>query len=395
VPATSSFWAEDGQILYQAALTRPVFANLTSPYDGYLQLVSRMAIETTQLFPVADASAVAAVAGNLILALSALLVFHAARGHLRSPLSRCLLVGAMVLLPVAGGELLSNVINLEWWLLFAAFWVVLWRPSARWERAVAGLFCFVTAATTPVAACYLPILAARGAVLPRRKEHAATFGLLAGLAVQVPAIIFATGGGGSAYPKSTDHIASLFLIRVASGSLTGVAWTDTIIAHAATAGEILGAAILTALIGLVLASRSLRVYVFAAVALALSVVLFSFELWYRGAGLWMNGMPAIFGGRYVQTPTLLLLSVLIVAADRLAPTISGRRVSLGVTLVAACLIPAWVSDFQTANWRSAGPNWPAEVAQATRDCATTSVQAETLAIAPAGWFVVVPCDDLR
>jgi hypothetical protein len=394
VAATSSFWAEDGQILYQATLLHPFLTTITTPYDGYLELVPRVAIWATHLFSVADASAVAAVVGDLILAFSALVVFHAARGYLHSAFSRCVLVAAMVVLPVANGELLNDIINTPWWLLFATFWVLLWRPATRWERVLAALVCFATAASTPVAAFYLPIAVARFVTMPRVKDQAPTIGLLAGLLVQLPAVLLATPGG-SAYPKSTSHIASLFLLRVGSGSVTGVALTNTLIEHASSFGIVLGAVVFINVILFVVACRSLRFYLFGAVTLTLCVVLFAYELWYRGGGLWMNDQPAIVGGRYVALPLLLLISTAIVAADNWRAQIAGHRVALGMILITICLAPTWVRDFQTGNWRSTGPDWPAEVAAARASCATPSSPAVNIATAPAGWSVAVPCDRLR
>ena len=391
VAATSSFWAEDGEILYQAVIAHSFLAAVTTPYDGYLQLVPRLAIELTHLAGVARASAIAALAGDLILAACSLTVFHAARGLLPSVFSRVLLVAAMVLLPLANGELLNDIINTPWWLLFACFWVLLWRPRTRAGLAFAAAFCFLTAASTPVAAFYLPIVAARWVALPRLREQAAAVGLITGLALQLPAIITAPSGG-SVYPHSTSHIASLFLLRVATGSLAGVAGVNALVAHASTIGIVLGIVLLVATGGLVVVCRSLQVRLFAAAALYACVVLFAFELWYRGAGLWMNGEPAIYGGRYAAVPLLLLLSLLVMLAGRWA---SRGKLALGTVLLAACLVPAWAIDFQTANWRAAGPDWPADVAAARAQCPSSGLGTIRIPTAPAGWSVLVPCALLR
>jgi hypothetical protein len=394
VPATSSLWAEDGQVLYQAVLTHSVLGSLFSAYDGYLQLVPRLAIQATRAFPVIGASRVVALAGDAILAASALVVFHAARGHLPSPAPRVVLVAATVLLPLAGGELLNNLINSEWWLLFATFWLLLWRPDGRGARALAAALCFLAAASTPVVLVYAPIAAARVLALPRLRENAPTLGLIAGLAVQVPVMLVASGGG-STYPESTSHIASLFALRVGFGSLGGVTLTVDLIAHAATLGVVLGALLLAAVGLIALLRGSTRVRLFALAALASATGMFAFELWYRGAGLWMNGRPAIYGGRYVQTPVLLLLSVMILGAASARMSFRRRELAVGLCVLSACLAAGWVVDFRAANWRSAGPSWPNQVKRAARACRAPAQRAEILPIAPAGWSVRLPCADLR
>jgi len=153
--------------------------------------------------------------------------------------------------------------------------------------------------------------------------------------------------------------------------------------------------VIVGVVALALATRSRRVYLFAGVGLALCVVMFVFEMWDRGIGPFLDDLPVNYGSRYVQTPLLLLLMVAIVSADGLGARVFNRGPRLGILLVALALIPAWIADFDIANDRSAGPDWPREVAQAARACATSTSSTQRLAISPAGWSVVVPCSALR
>ena len=136
LPATDTLWAEDGVIFYSQAVAHSVWHTLAASYNGYGQLVPRLAVQLTGLGPLRDVPTVVALAGAVGLALLSCLVFHMARGHIASPGLRALLVGSMVLLPVAVVEMLDNLVNLPWWIFFAAFWALLWRPSAlgagRW-----------------------------------------------------------------------------------------------------------------------------------------------------------------------------------------------------------------------------------------------------------------------
>jgi hypothetical protein len=97
-----------------------------------------------------------ALSGAVGLALVSCLVFHMARGLIASPALRALLVASMVLLPVAVVEMLDNLVNLPWWIFFAAFWALLWRPSGPGGRAVAALVCLLAAASEPLVGLLMP-----------------------------------------------------------------------------------------------------------------------------------------------------------------------------------------------------------------------------------------------
>ena len=82
----------------------------------------------------------------------------------------------MALLPVATSELLDNMVNLPWWLFFAAFWAFLWRPQTAAGRVVAGAVCFLATASEPLVALFVPLAVVRALVLRPLREHAAAAG---------------------------------------------------------------------------------------------------------------------------------------------------------------------------------------------------------------------------
>ena len=145
VPATKTIWAEDGRIFYAQATTLSFWRTLTTLHNGYMQLFPRLAVQLVHFVPVADVSTLFALVGAVSLGAICCLVFHMARGHIAAPGLRALLAAGMVLLPVANVELLDNLVNVPWWLFFAAFWALLWRPKSWPGRACAALVCFMAA----------------------------------------------------------------------------------------------------------------------------------------------------------------------------------------------------------------------------------------------------------
>jgi hypothetical protein len=129
VPAWDSIYAEDLSIFLVQALQHPW--HLLVPAAGYLQLVPRLIAQFVVYLPLRDAAAAFAISGALVTTGCALFIFHASAGHVRSAVLRVVLALAVVLLPVAPLEIADSGVNSPWYLLFALFWAVLWRPGTR------------------------------------------------------------------------------------------------------------------------------------------------------------------------------------------------------------------------------------------------------------------------
>ena len=191
VPAWNSIWAEDHKIFLLAALLHP-WSSLFQAYDGYLELLPRLIAEGVARLPFSYAAVAFALAGATIASCCAVFVFHACSGHVRTPALRVLLAVSVLLLPTAIVEIANSGVNSPWYLLFAVFWALLWRPPSRTGMAAATLVCFAAASSNALAALYLPLVAARVIALPRLREQAATIGWLAGGALQVPVVFTLT-----------------------------------------------------------------------------------------------------------------------------------------------------------------------------------------------------------
>ena len=129
-PATKTIWAEDGRIFYAQATTLSFWRTLTTLHNGYMQLFPRLAVQLVRFVPrhdVSDAVALSSVRSAWgALCCPGLPYGHGAYRRSRSA-GACWRPG-WSLLPVANVELLNNLVNVPWWLFFAAFWALLWRP---------------------------------------------------------------------------------------------------------------------------------------------------------------------------------------------------------------------------------------------------------------------------
>jgi hypothetical protein len=210
VPAWDSIYGEDLNVFLVQALQHPW--PLLVGYAGYLQLVPRLIAQVVVYLLLRDAAAAFAVTGALVTAGCALFIFHASAGHVRSVVLRLVLALAVVLLPVAQLEIADSAVNSPWYLLFALFWAVLWRPGTRAGMAGAAAVGFLTAASTTMSVVFAPLLLARVIALPRLREYAVTAGWAAGCLLQVPYVVANLGSAQSraAHPASPGPVLAFY-----------------------------------------------------------------------------------------------------------------------------------------------------------------------------------------
>jgi hypothetical protein len=406
-PAWNTVWAEDGRYFYQPALQLPLWKDLTSLYAGYVQLLPRLLGEFATLFPVKDLAPIMAISGCVGLSAVALIVFHASRGHIKSPYARLVLVMAIALLPIATRELLNNAVNLPWWLFLATFWVLLWRPTSWVGGMVAALVCFLAVSSDPVVGVLLPIALLRLYTLRPISEQAATAGFFVGLVYQTAATYF--GHGGVVNQGSTfGGVPQAFLLRVGLGWLVGGRLTSDFISSAPVIGMVLGGLLFVGLAFMAAWRSDMQVRLFAAVTMAWSVVIFVVPAWLRGVAPALAHETATSNGRFAETPILLLVSVLLVRFE-LLPSARNTAGASSIMLSLALVGELWLSDFRPLNGRSDGPAWSVQVALATEKCdGPIGAYVESVGLPPDSgnvtlqaspgfpeWTLMVPCRDLE
>ena len=307
----------------------------------------------------------------------------------------------MVFLPVATGELLDNVVNIPWWLFFATFWVLLWRPRSVAGKVVAAGTCVVAVSSNPLVGLLLPIAVVRLFALRRPSEHAATAGILAGLAFQA---VFVLGSHGqSIFTPTFVGVPKPLLLRVGLGWLFGRRLTSQFIGNYSTQGMVIGAVLLVGMAVFVFFDRDMKIRMFAAMALVFAVVTFVVPIWLRGVGPVLVHLPAGDYSRYAETPILLLISVLLIRLESLPSEHYARWTVPSVALSLVVLVPFWVWDFRDSNLRTGGPAWSAQVTSAMRACGRQNRYLYSFGSPPesgsatlrisggSGWQTVVPC----
>jgi hypothetical protein len=395
--ALESLWAEDGPIYLQKALSAGFWHAVTSTYATYLVVGPRLLGELASLFPLRDAPAAIALSSALVVALCGLVVWQASAAHVRDPYLRATLVALTVLCPVAGLESLDSAAYVPWFMLFASFWVLLWRPRSWWGVGAGALLVLLTGLSTPGLWFFAPLALLRLLAARDRRDLTVLAAYAAGAAVQVP--VLALNRETAVEPVWTHHIWTDYLQRVIDGApfglrLGGEGWVH------------FGWPLLIVLLlaGLALLAVGLRrapagARWIAAIAIPTSLVMFVVSLYQRALGLpmlWPSGVHNGTGSRYAIVPVLLVISAAMALIERVA----RRRPRPGWPTWAATATIAllWVSlavSFYEVNPSVRGePRWDSQLDAAAAVCAREAPAETTVETSPPGFAMAVPCDRL-
>jgi hypothetical protein len=409
-----SIWAEDGGTWLPGAISHATFDALTTTYNGYLQTSSRLVAEPVALLPVGWFASVMAIAGAAIVTGCAFLVWRASAGHIEDPRLRAALAAMVVLLPVVGAETLDNVTNSIWFLLFASFWVLLWRPATLARAAAAAGFILIAALSNAAIVVFAPLWLLRSIAIRDRRDAIIVSGFALGTAIQLAFSWNAPvqGEGGAPLDPALERffaphwdwsLVPAYAQRVIGGAVGGQ-WINTFLwEHLGTGLEVaLGVAVVAFLAFSLLGAPRTRFVVPITVAASLGLFLvIGYRRWNPfGMGFtWPDGSSNTNHAHYMVTPTLLLLSALFVQLDarpRLFRRAAWSKLRIGTVLV---VFVAALTSFHVGDRTVRGvPTWSEALDEARLHCAQTNARSVKVPIAPrrfAGSFdAPIPCSEL-
>ena len=388
----NTIWAEDGAVYANDALHLPALTTLTKPYAGYVQLVPRLLSLPVRLLPVAWYAPWFAVVGAVVTALLGLMVVHSAEGWIDNRGLRWLLGLALVAAPTAAYELNANVVNLNWALLAACFWVIASRRRGPAETTLRGVVLVLAALTTPVTAIMVPFAVVVTALRRTREDAATLASLLVGLGLQAW-LVHGAGAGPPVQGHDYTGATHGFFVRVLGSMVVGETWLPDLFPTHNTSLIVL-AVVVT--VGIVVASRVWRLHFDRAwlVGGAFLTGVGAYVAIVVGRGTdWMPltaaGRYDPAGARYMYVPIFLLLSAIFVLVD-------ASGLDWLMALVAAWVVVVSVSSLGVGGSRSVGADWAVGVRQAQAACRAHPGQADALIpISPFTWRATIPCSRLR
>jgi hypothetical protein len=377
-----SAWAEDGRDFLATSLRDGGIPSLLEPYAGYAHLLPRLLSGMASAGPLAAASVVMAAEAVVVVALLALVVFRASAGHVRHTGVRLFLAAFVAVQPVAS-EVLVSLANLQWYLLFAAFVVLLWSRQSTSATVLGAVVCFLTAASSPFGALLLPFALVRGLVLRTARSWVSPVALASGVVVQGWVMLHAPERGFDPM-TSPFRLAAWYLGHV----LAPVFFGERLTGHDLTVRSLVMGVVALGICVLLfwMASRNARAEM---LPVLVCIGIFS-ALFYLG--------PTVVGGisapRYgVPAALALAFGICVMVAQilrhRLEPA-SVRSARLRVLAgIGVMTLVCWAVALPAG--RPPGPSWNASVLSEEPACAGRSAESVVVPISPPGWSAQVPC----
>jgi hypothetical protein len=359
--------------------------------------------EVAAALPIDWAPGVMSVEAALSVSLIGLLAYTVSGPYLGHPALRLLTAVPAVAVPAGASWVDNDVATLQFPLVYALFWALLWVPSTRAGRVVAVVVTTLASFTTPLAVTLVPLALLRLVVRRDRLGWAVTAALGAGVALQF--------GGGMLGYASRDGIGVprynpiwalyQYLHHAVPSAVFGQRWTyDQVDSHASFCASftvvhrtehralVAGATVLLGALVYCGLRYGRPAWALAIVAIATSYLVYALSIMSLGC----------VTNRYFIAPTMLLYAAAaaVLRPRPSPPADAARSGPLGRPAVAFLTLFAIVL---VVNLRTDGPRtttstrWNQDMVRARHDCAwgRPSVTVDT----GGGWWMIIPCDRLR
>jgi len=390
----NTLWAEDGQVFYSGARQGSFLHNFFETYRGYMHAAPRLVVAAAALFPLSWAAVTVTLGNALVLGLLAAVVYCASAPHIHQRTLRIIPAALIAACPV-GPETIGSVANLQWFLVPAAFLVLLWNPQRPLPIAAGVVTVVFATLSSPFGVFLAPLAVVRAVVLGRRRGALIPLAAMGGIVVQ-GLIMMSTHDRDSYDEVRPGTLSRMFVDYVAGQGTTGVRYFTEL---RITGIVVLG--VLGALFLLAAAARLLPQLTAAALFVLFSVLFFTAPIVLSGMTI---GKPG--GNRYFVTPFLLLaFAVMTLTSASLSRIDQGGwvwqirpfgmvlRGALAASLVFSCVtcVPSMYSEARFA------PTWSGGLDQARKEC-RAGARLVAIPITPVSavhnWRVVLKCSQV-
>ncbi len=388
----NSIWAEDASNFLTDAFSHSPWTAITTPFNGYYHIGPRLLAEIASHAPVRWAPAVLSIEAALVAALIALIAYVASGAYLRSTAARLLVSVPVVLMPTAenwAATTTNDVATLQFFAVYALFWILLWVPNSRAGRVTAVVAVGLTAFSTPIAVVFLPLALVRLYVRRGLPELLMALLIAAGTATHLTAL----GLGLTERPPNLKANPDVrwglegFARWGLPHEIFGYRWLgDPALSYNPDHLRWIGLAWLGVLGALVVAliRWSRPAWGLAGMAAAFSVGLLLFQIMASGAT----------EERYTVGPGLLL----VVSFVALLQPSDKRFGAVPFIAYATMLTVVIAVNYRLPAGRTSGPRWDERLRVGVEDCKRypdlPQVNIFTSYVG-AGWNVAIPCHKLR
>jgi hypothetical protein len=398
-PAWDTVFADDGTGFLTAPWRHSVILLLGKSYAGYLIVLPRILAAPLAVLPRAWGAAYLAVTGAVVIALLGWFVAMAARGLVRRP-ALCWLLGvALVFAPAMGRETINEISELQFPLVFAAFWAIISVQRSRPMTVSRAVVAFLACATSPLALLYIPLAVIVAWCRRSRSDLLVSAALCTGGLLQLVtlAVVPTPPPLGARTLSGLPHV---YLQRVLESWLVGDGWLRTAVLEHRHTLSIVTVLTVAALVALLAACVRRDQWLWAAIAFVSSGVMLAASAWARGLTPIFRAIDAIAGydgARYFLVPFWLFFSGLVLlagGAPRRVPRQAAGLVGVGRAFLVVQFVVLAAVGFRITNLRSTGPSYAPQILSAQAQCARHARARPVLSFSPPAFYVIVQCDEL-
>ena len=143
------------------ALNKSFWRALASPISSYYQEPARIFTEIAIQFPLSWAPGVMAIFAAAQYAMYGLVAYIASGPYLRSPWLRLLIAAPVCAIPLAYTQVNNDLVTVQFFGLYGAFWTLLWLPGTRAGKVLSPLVMATVSWTAVLSIVFAPLIVAR------------------------------------------------------------------------------------------------------------------------------------------------------------------------------------------------------------------------------------------
>jgi len=158
----NTVWIEDAKFLLNQGLNMPFWRALASPISTYYQEPARVFTAIAiHLFPLSWAPGVMAVFAAAEYAMYGLVAYIASGPYLRSRWLRLLIAAPVCAIPLAYTQVNNDLVTVQFFGLYGAFWTCLWLPGTRAGKILSPLVMATVSWTAVLSIGLFPLVVGR------------------------------------------------------------------------------------------------------------------------------------------------------------------------------------------------------------------------------------------
>jgi len=387
----SVLYAEDGRRFLQDWVENPSLQLIFTPYDGYLHFIPRLATGMVSLLPVDLWPAGCAIAASICLAAVGALVWILLRPSGLPWWCRVMLTAIPICLPLASVEPIGNLANFHWFVAYLMVFIAFARVE-NYRSAIGWGFVALCCALTEVqCALLLPVMAYR--LIRHQHFRPVAIGWGVGMAAQTLAVVTSPRGYSAADSLDDTNTLRGYLTDVVAGSVTSKPETLTALFSSHGFDRLAIALAVYVAVCCLLAALGRGPWRFLVPGLlGLSAIAWLLTAVFgAGASSMTFDAEGAFVTRWGMAASMYLLAAGALALGVAALHLPKMKYAGVVALIITAVV--WAPSFRS-QLSYDGPSWEAEISEAQQSCELTPSQTPALDIAPEGWGMVVPCEDL-